>query len=143
MHATLDYALRLEEKYDVSPIVQVLKPLIGTEVYKEALRDGCLIGDVTAQTMPSSITGGGLIETEKFTRADIMSLAKGFSWRHRRLRIKKIIKFMLKHPKAIVRLISDLGYSTNRLRTLRNDLFYLNCLLRSFKDHDTDRLNFS
>ena len=26
MQATLDYALGLEEKYDVSPIVQVLKP---------------------------------------------------------------------------------------------------------------------
>ena len=141
IQATLDYALGLEEKYDVSPIVQVLKPLIGTEVYKEALKDGCLISDVTAQTMPSSITGGGLIETDNFARADIISLAKGFSWRHRWLRIKKIMKFMLKHPKAIAHLISDLGHSTNRRRTLGNDLFFLNCLLRNFRDHNADGSN--
>jgi radical SAM superfamily enzyme YgiQ (UPF0313 family) len=139
MQATLDYAIGLEEKYDVSPIVQVLKPLIGTEVYKEALKDGCLVSDVTAQTMPSSITGGGLIETENFTRADIIRLAKGFSRRHRQLRIKRIVKFMLKHPEAIARLISDLGHSSDRRRTLGNDLYYLNCLLRNFEDQNADR----
>ena len=100
--------------------------------------EGCLVSDVTDQTMPSSITGGRNAETDRSIRADILRLAKGFSWRHRWLRIRRIMKFGLGHPKAIARPLSDLEYSADRRQTLGTDLYYLNCLLRNFIDHNTN-----
>jgi hypothetical protein len=95
-----------------------------------------MIGEVLGN---HRITGGRNVETDRFIRADIIRLAKGFSYRHRWLRIRRIMEFMLGHPKAIARLLSDLECSADRRQTLGNDLYYLNCLLRNFIDHNTDR----
>lgn len=132
MQATLDYALRLEREYDVSPILNVLKPLIGTEVYHEALARGYLIEDVMPATMGASIAGRGLIETENFTRTDIARLAKGFYRKSKLLLAKKMARFILRHPQALVRLIGVLWRSPNRKQSLRIAMGHTNCLVRDF-----------
>lgn len=133
MHTTLDYALRLEREYDVFPILNVLKPLVGTEVYHEALAKGYLIRDVMPATMGASIAGSVLIETENFTRTDIARLAKGFYRKNKLLLAKKIARFILRHPQALVRLIGILWRSPDRKQSLRIAMGYTNCLVRNFR----------
>ncbi len=133
MQATLDYALRLERKYDVYPILHVLKPLVGTEVYNESVRKGYFVDEFTAATMCGFIAGTGLIETENFKRTDVARLAKVFYRKNKLLLAKKMTRFILGHPQALFRLISDLWRSHNPKQSLRIALSHTNCLVRKFE----------
>ncbi|MFC1816722.1 B12-binding domain-containing radical SAM protein, partial [Thermodesulfobacteriota bacterium] len=133
MQTTLDFALKLERKYDVFLILSVLKPLIGTEVYKEAQKKEYFIEDVTHATMAASIAVSGIIETENFTRSDVARLTRGFYRRHKCLILKKMTRFFLQHPKGLVRLIDNLRCSPDRKQTLRLAMTYTNCLIRDFE----------
>jgi len=138
MQATLDYALRLEREYDVLPILNILKPLIGTEVYREALARGYLLEDLTPATMGASIAGRGLIETENFTRTEIARLANGFYRKNKLLLVKKTARFILRHPKALTRLVGNLLRSPNRKQTMRIAMGYTNCLVRDFGRYEIE-----
>lgn len=131
MQETLDYALRLERNYDVFPILNVLKPLAGTEVYQEALVNGYIVEEMMPAIMGASIAGRWLIETENFTRIDVARLARGFYRKNKLLLARKMIIFMILHPRALVRLVGDIWRTPNRKQYLKIMMGHTNCLVRN------------
>ncbi len=124
MQTTLDYAINLERKYNVFPRLNLLKPLVGTEVYHEAKEKGLL--------SPSS-PWSGLVKTDNFTQADVMKLAKAFYRKNKLLLLKKMGCFIIRYPRTLVRLTAALWSSPDRRKSLLIAMIHTNCLLRDFK----------
>jgi anaerobic magnesium-protoporphyrin IX monomethyl ester cyclase len=96
---TINFAIKLYETYDISPILMVATPLYGTELYEICLRDKLLKGEPTCEELSVAVQSYGepMISTVLFSRADVKRMIKEFN---RKLRVKYIFN-LFKHPRRI------------------------------------------
>jgi len=85
---TIDFAYMLYEKYDVTPLLNIATPLVGSKLYDIVIKEGYLVRDITPESLSGAtqpFSGKGLIRTADFTPGDLKAFAKQLD-----TRIKKI-----------------------------------------------------
>lgn len=136
MKTTLDFALDLESRYGVLPVLMVATPLVGTDLYRICVSKGYLTEQVTAQSLAKALLGSGMIRTKEFSPADISHLRKYFYSKHKPLFVFKFCQFLMSHPRAAWRFVSNLAAYPQK-ETLLSNMSFRNCLIRSLPQTKT------
>jgi anaerobic magnesium-protoporphyrin IX monomethyl ester cyclase len=97
MKETLDFAIRLMKKYNVTPLFSRLLPMFGTEIHVDAVKKGYISRELTPEIMATGNqeTGTSLIETEEFNTEDVTSVLREM----RRRTLFHQFKRLVTHPK--------------------------------------------
>ena len=115
---TLDLAYMLMKNYNVKPHVNIVNPIVGTELYNMAKRSGYLASDDYTK---GGIFSGGRISTEHFTPEYLEEKRKEFYRKVRRLYVVK----MLKKPSAISgNIVTMIRYPKSTFRLLKTAMQY-------------------
>src|SRR3989344_2194578 len=101
---TINFAMMLDDKYGVFPMVNIATPLYGTELYSRAEETGSLVQEVTEEGLlkATQTHGSGLIQTSEFTFEDLQKENK----RLNRNIFKNLVKRSILHPPLLVNYIS-------------------------------------
>ena len=70
------------EKYNVTPLLNIATPLIGTELHDVVVEKNLLAEDVTPHTLSgatSPVNGNGMIKTDEFTPDDLKVFANSMN----------------------------------------------------------------
>lgn len=78
MEETIEFACTLEKRYGTKPHLFTATPLIGTRLYDICHKKGYIVKEMTPRNIALATSGEGMIETEYFGLADIVSLRKLF-----------------------------------------------------------------
>ena len=79
---TIDFAVDMFEKYNVTPLLNIATPLIGTELHDVVVEKNLLAEDVTPHTLSgatSPVNGNGMIKTDEFTPDDLKVFANSMN----------------------------------------------------------------
>ncbi len=97
MKETLDFAIQLMKKYNVTPLFSRLLPMFGTDIHVDAVKKGYIRRELTPETMATGNqeTGVSLIETEDFKTEDVTSILKEMRKRTLFHQFKRLVT----HPK--------------------------------------------
>lgn len=100
MCKTVDFALAMKRKYDLSMGLLVATPSYGTKLYEECLSKGYLNRDLTPRALAEvrQTEGTPLIETEDFTAEDVKEIAAEAMKEYKRISLVNVIK----NPRATV-----------------------------------------
>lgn len=133
MDDTVNFALRLQRKYDIMPSLFVATPLPGTRLEKICLEEGILKSQLSPQNLAKMTQGAFLIDSSTFRADEINSLLKKFYKRFKLFFIYNSLIFLIRHPKAFLRIFIKL-YKENPDRVNKESIFnmllYKNCLLK-------------
>jgi anaerobic magnesium-protoporphyrin IX monomethyl ester cyclase len=116
MSHTVDFAMRLLEKYDVEIINLIATPLFGTELFRICEKNGFFATDINPRTLAESTVsdGYGLIQTESFSPRDVEQLSRRFTAKvFRRLLLKG-----LGHPLRSAKRIGNVYVLKRTLRRI-------------------------
>jgi len=101
---TVDFALRMMRKYDVSTgTIMTATPFKGTELYDICVENNYLTKEVTPENLHNSLTGLGFIKTKEFTPEDLVKIKKKFV---RKAYLYSIPRH-LKHPMRLINKIKN------------------------------------
>lgn len=97
---TINLAIKLYRKYDLSPYVMVATPLYGTELYEICLRDKLIKREPTCEELSVAIQSWGesIISTPDFSQEDIKRILNEYK---RRLWVE-YKRHSLRHPQELV-----------------------------------------
>ena len=110
MRKTIDFAIMLEEKYNVFPYdMFTATPLVGTELFKICRDKGYLVKPLNAQAWATATQGEGMIQTEDFSLSDIESILKNYRIRHARAHKLSFFKFALRNPRFLLRILIEIS----------------------------------
>ena len=108
MKRTVDFALYLMRKYDLTPTIFIATPLFGTRLYEICRQRGYLRKEPTSDNLAVT-TGGGaeesLIETEDFGEREIRMIMRRFIRGYKIILLYNIALFILKNPGLCLRFI--------------------------------------
>jgi radical SAM superfamily enzyme YgiQ (UPF0313 family) len=118
MKKTVDFALELMSKYDMTPTIFIATPLIGTRLYevcqeKDYLKKDPSSGDLAIVTGGSG--EGSLIETEDFGPVEITAMMRRFIRGYKIIFLRNILLFILQDPLALLKLIKKTWLLKQRL----------------------------
>lgn len=109
---TLDLAYMLMKNYNVKPHVNIVNPIVGTELYNIAKKNNYLESDDYTK---GGIFSGGRLRTEHFTPEYLEEKRKEFYRKVRKLYLMRMIKkpeatisnivTLIKYPKSTIRLL--------------------------------------
>lgn len=137
MEQTLEFALKMEHQFGVVPVSLIATPLVGTELYQNCLDNGYLALPLTPLNLSRSLDGIGMIKTEDFTPEEVAKLRTGFFRKHKQLMVRNFVLFLLQHPRALRRFLSNVfAASRGRIKAeILSNMFLSNCLLRETGNH--------
>jgi magnesium-protoporphyrin IX monomethyl ester (oxidative) cyclase len=95
MQRTIDFALMLKQKYDVSMHLYTAKPTFGTKLYEQCKKHNYLRTDFSSDsfgTSPKQPLGYFLIHTEDFTPQDVKEITKQALKKYKKLSLTYYIK---------------------------------------------------
>lgn len=103
MEETIDFALNLYERYQVTPYLFFATPLYGTELYHICLREGIIGDELTDEQLSTgtSIFGDPIIQTNEFSKTDLKKLALNFILKLRRIGPPLYIREFYEKPKLV------------------------------------------
>ena len=101
MKKTIDFALQLMKKYDMTPTIFIATPLAGTRLYEVCKEKGYLRQELSSDNLAIT-TGGGaeasLIKTEEFGPGDIALMLHRFIRGYKIIFLRNILLFIAKKP---------------------------------------------
>lgn len=111
MKKTIDFALELMSKYDMTPTIFIATPLIGTRLYEVCQEKGYLRKEPSSDNL-AMVTGGGgeesLVETKDFGPVEITAMMRRFIQGYKIIFLRNILLFMLKNPALLPKFIKKL-----------------------------------
>lgn len=107
MKRTTEFALMLENEYNVNMLLLIATPLYGTRLYEICEEKGYLTQELTPRALSegTQVDGVGLIKTEDFTPEEVKRLALDAVSIHNRLSSRVLLSEYIKHPGATVKKI--------------------------------------
>lgn len=110
---TLDTALILMEKYNVTPHVNVAHPLVGTEMYEIAVENGYIVDEDYSKGF---IFGSSKIKTPEFGPEDLKQMTQKF---YKKVK-KRYLLSMIKNPSRLGKnIVTFLRYPRSTLRLIK------------------------
>ena len=95
---TVDFALRLQREYDVSPGLFVATPLPGTRLEQDFVERGLIEGSLPPETL-SRITHGDLtIDGGTFTKEEVRRIRESFLKGYKANVARNFLHFLIRHP---------------------------------------------
>jgi anaerobic magnesium-protoporphyrin IX monomethyl ester cyclase len=100
MTDTVNLAIELYRKYDLSPYLMVATPLYGTALYETCVKNKFIKGEPTCEELGVAIQSWGepMISTPDFSQEDIKRVLDNY---YKKLR-KVFIRHSLKHPRKLL-----------------------------------------
>jgi len=100
MKDTINLAIMLYRKYDLSPYLMVATPLYGTDLYEICMKDKLIKGEPTCEELCVAIQSWGepIISTPDFSQEDIKRLLNEYTTR---LRVE-YRRYLLRHPRKLI-----------------------------------------
>jgi len=131
MRDTTDFALRLMRDFDVLPNLFVATPLPGTRLESICIEKGYLKQPLRPEEYASMTQGGCFIETDSFSRDEIIRVMSDFSGQVKKAFINNSLRFILRHPTVLPRLFREILWLSKSLPVTKaayRVLEFKNCL---------------
>lgn len=105
---TINLAIKLHRKSDLSPYLMVATPLYGTELYEICMRNKFIKGEPTCEELSITLQlcGEPMISTPEFSKEDIKRILNEYKKRIRMNYRLKDIAYLSKHPRELVKRMS-------------------------------------
>jgi radical SAM superfamily enzyme YgiQ (UPF0313 family) len=114
MKETVDYALMLVKKYDVTPYLFTATPLPGTALEKTLLENHLLDKPLSSEALAAVTQGGLTLDGGTFSPGELIAM-KGYFFRcYRWIFALKALWFCLTHPAGAVKLLRLLPNVRNK-----------------------------
>lgn len=132
MRDTIEYALILQKRYDITPTVFVATPLPGTRLERLCFEKGILKSALSSEELAKMTQGQFIKDADTFNTGEVQALLKMFYRQYKKNFIKNVLLFFLRYPQAFFRFILRLiNEKKINKQIILNILQYKNCLLRN------------
>ncbi len=135
MRDTIDFALSLEKRFDVTPSLFIATPLPGTRLKELYLKEVSLKEELTPQELARMTSGAFLLGTDRVREDEIKTLIKKFYRGHKLIFAYNSLIFLIRNPRAFLRFIVKCIEEKNPhgfKEKVFNLLQFKNCLTRKF-----------
>jgi radical SAM superfamily enzyme YgiQ (UPF0313 family) len=126
MEDTINFAVRLQAQYGITPYLFVATPLPGTRLESECIDNGYIPHALSPQDLAKMTQGAIFISTDTFSAADIESIKNSFLKRYRKNIIRQGIRLAIQNPlgslyllRHVVALWQVIPFSESVARTLQ------------------------
>ncbi len=104
---TIDFALRLNRRYDVYPYLFFATPLIGTRLYDICKKEDFFTCEPTPEKLSVATQGRGIIKTEQFDPEYLNKVAGDFRRKWVAQSIMNLLRYSALHPKILTAMFKD------------------------------------